>query len=237
MLLAIVEIQFAIPSWHAVYGFTRRFMNSSLLDSANHFPEKLSIGAVIIATWIHRPEARRTIGAALLAIGIASAITGVIKEITGRARPTWGVRVEEHPENMQELSEYILAHNNPVLRAQNGDYWLWLSEDRPWGRGDYASFPSGHATSAFAFAVWLAVIYPRGKGLWYALAVLTCLARIRFRRHHPGDVIFGGAVGYLTAQLVLSSPWALRLSAWASAQIERVPLLRGSVASADSPRP
>jgi membrane-associated phospholipid phosphatase len=228
MIVALIEIQFAEASWHYFYGMLTGRL-TGLLTAADHFPQFFTIGAVGIAVWIYRPDYRATLVSMALAIGVSSLATGVIKEVTGRARPTWGVRIEEHRGNLEERREFSAAHPDSILKPENGDYWLmktpqkeYFSENRPWFEGDYASFPSGHATSAFAFVVWLALLYPRARWLWYTLAILTCVARVRFRRHHPGDVIMGAALGYAVAWLVFSSPWISRLSANTSRVVERL---------------
>lgn len=59
---------------------------------------------------------------------------------------------------------------------------------------DY-SFPSGHATFAWALAVVLAGKEPRAKYLFYILAILISLSRIYLGVHYPADVIYGSLVG------------------------------------------
>jgi undecaprenyl-diphosphatase len=59
---------------------------------------------------------------------------------------------------------------------------------------DY-SFPSGHATFAWALAIVLANKEPRAKWLFYLLAFLISLSRIYLGKHYPSDVIAGSLVG------------------------------------------
>lgn len=57
------------------------------------------------------------------------------------------------------------------------------------------SFPSGHATFAWALAVVLAAKEPRAKYFFYLLATLISLSRIYLGVHYPADVVFGTVVG------------------------------------------
>jgi undecaprenyl-diphosphatase len=66
------------------------------------------------------------------------------------------------------------------------------------------SFPSGHASTAFAGATVLASFAPRGRAAFYALAVLIALSRLYNGVHYPTDVIVGAVLGTLTALLLLA---------------------------------
>lgn len=63
-------------------------------------------------------------------------------------------------------------------------------------QGDY-SFPSGHATGAFAFASVIATHYdsPWVDATAYGVAGLVGLARIRLNAHWASDVVAGGLIG------------------------------------------
>ncbi len=68
---------------------------------------------------------------------------------------------------------------------------------------EFHSFPSGHAAFGFMFAVLLSAYFPRYRWLWYAGAVLICVARVTCDAHFVSDVILGGVIGALVALLVL----------------------------------
>jgi undecaprenyl-diphosphatase len=68
------------------------------------------------------------------------------------------------------------------------------------GVGDSSSFPSGHATLAFAYASLLTWTYGRGR-CFYSFALLIALSRIYLGQHYPLDIAFGAGLGLLSAHL------------------------------------
>ena len=75
-------------------------------------------------------------------------------------------------------------------------------EKRPDG-SDYKSFPSGHATAAFAVATMQAHYHPKQALFWYGGATIIAASRVNLHRHYTHDVIAGAAVGFLTSQVEL----------------------------------
>ena len=63
------------------------------------------------------------------------------------------------------------------------------------------SFPSGHAATATGLAVALAILYPRGRWLFAALAVLAAFQRLEVEAHYLSDVLAGASVGCLVGAL------------------------------------
>jgi membrane-associated phospholipid phosphatase len=72
----------------------------------------------------------------------------------------------------------------------------------PWGlrRPITTAFPSGHATSAFTAAAFLAEDDPLGPA-YYALAVVVAASRVYVGLHHASDVIAGVAIGAVFGRL------------------------------------
>lgn len=65
---------------------------------------------------------------------------------------------------------------------------------------DHESFPSGHATAAFAIATFEADHHRSEAPLWYLGAGLIAQSRVDLHRHHETDVLAGAALGFLMAR-------------------------------------
>jgi undecaprenyl-diphosphatase len=117
-----------------------------------------------------------------LAVAVAGVLDQVVKNLTCRARPS------------AEGAGAFLS-DFPCFPA-------------PY---DLASFPSGHATTAFALATLLSLWYPRWTGGFLALAALVGWSRIVLGSHFPSDVLAGAVLGCAVV-LGLSRVWELGLS-------------------------
>ena len=69
-------------------------------------------------------------------------------------------------------------------------------------RPDYASMPSGHATTAFAVAVTIGAVWPRARPLLWLYALVIAASRVIIAAHYPSDVIAGAGVGGFGAILI-----------------------------------
>jgi len=70
---------------------------------------------------------------------------------------------------------------------------------------NHASFPSGHATNAFAFATAVAAHYDGWvvPTIVYSIATGVAFARVNDRAHFPSDVLAGALIGHAVARSVV----------------------------------
>ncbi len=111
-------------------------------------------------------------GFLFIAIGLPSLFDTIVKRLIGRARP------------------YIGLRDNPFAYKP----FVWSPE--------YASMPSGHATTAAAAAIAIGAIWPRSRVVMWAYALIIMFSRVVINVHHPSDVIAGALVGVAGALLV-----------------------------------
>jgi len=111
-------------------------------------------------------------GFLFVAIGLPSLFATVIKRLIGRARP------------------YVGGHDDPFAYVP----FIWKPE--------YASMPSGHATTAAAAALAIGAVWPRVRPVMWIYALVIMASRILIFVHHPSDVLGGAVVGVIGALIV-----------------------------------
>ena len=91
-----------------------------------------------------------------------------------------------------ELIKTIVKRPRPYVTYPDLDN---LSVESSW------SFPSGHTSSAFAFATSLSLSYPKWYVVvpCYTLAAATGFSRMYLNVHYPSDVLVGAILGSATA--------------------------------------
>lgn len=61
------------------------------------------------------------------------------------------------------------------------------------------SFPSGHSTIVFTWAVFMSMKHPRDKMYYLTIAVLVAFSRVYMGVHYPSDVFAGAILGSFIA--------------------------------------
>lgn len=75
----------------------------------------------------------------------------------------------------------------------------------------YASFPSGHSTTAFAAAIAIGAVWPSARVPAWLYALTIALSRVIVTAHFPSDVIASAVVGVVGALIVRDHFAARRL--------------------------
>jgi PAP2 superfamily protein len=91
------------------------------------------------------------------------------------------------------FSEFITQAGKKIARRERPNH------------SDNQSFPSGHATNAFAIATAIATNYhdkPAVPVIAYALATSVALARVHDNVHFPSDVVAGALIGRAVAKSI-----------------------------------
>jgi len=119
------------------------------------------------------------VGFLFVAIAAPSLFGTIIKRMIGRARPLVG----------GSLDPYLFSP------------FKWTAE--------YASLPSGHATTVFAVVVAFGTLWPRARTVLWVYALLIAVSRVVLTAHYPSDVLAGAVVG-IGGALVVRRWFALR---------------------------
>ena len=70
------------------------------------------------------------------------------------------------------------------------------------GTEAFASFPSGHAITAFALAFAISAVWPRARIAMAVYAIAIAITRLVLLAHHPSDVVAGALIGVIGAMAV-----------------------------------
>ncbi len=129
------------------------------------------------------------------------------KEPLGRASPIGDYAGQLVP-NVIYMSYQLWFLNTPESQRR-GKYMLkasafagmttfflkrLINEKRPHG-GDRNSMPSGHTTTAFAFASVIGIEHPEWKWYGYGLATFIGLSRMNDNEHYLHNVTMGATIG------------------------------------------
>jgi membrane-associated phospholipid phosphatase len=184
---AIIVLMYAIDAWEIAQmpkrGTPSLWWVRILTDFGKDEYVLAVLGGLLIAVAIVSPALHGIRRSLLLGLGtrlqfifcavaVSSLVTEVLKYSIGRGRPFVG----------GEANAFHFSHfaGNPA----------------------YFSFPSGHATTAFALAFAVSVIWPKARVAMAVYAIVIAATRLVLVAHHPSDVVAGALVGVIGAMFV-----------------------------------
>ena len=104
------------------------------------------------------------------------------------------------------ILKFLFGRARPVLFEEFGSlYWRPLTYAH-----EFASFPSGHSTTAATVTVILMLWFPRLRWVFLAAGLYMGASRIAADAHYPSDVVAGLAVGFLFT--IATARWMARKS-------------------------
>jgi membrane-associated phospholipid phosphatase len=184
---AIIALMFVLDAWEIGQmpkrGTPSLWWMRILTDFGKDEYVMAALGALLIAVAIIAPAFRGIQRSLLLGLGTrlqflfcavlaSTLISELIKWCVGRGRPFVG----------GEGNAFHFSHFA--------------------GTGAYSSFPSGHATCAFALAFAVSALWPKARTAMLVYALVICATRLVLLAHHPSDVVAGALVGTIGAMFV-----------------------------------
>jgi membrane-associated phospholipid phosphatase len=184
---AIIVLMYAVDAWEIAQmpkrGTPSLWWVRILTDFGKDEYVLAVLAGLLIAIAIVSPALRGIQRSLLLGLGtrlqfifcavaVSSLVTEVLKYSIGRGRPFVG----------GEANAFHFSHfaGNPA----------------------YYSFPSGHATTAFALAFAVSFVWPKARLAMAAYALIIAATRLVLLAHHPSDVVAGAMVGIIGAMFV-----------------------------------
>lgn len=185
---------YAFDNW--MFGDLRKF-----LDVTEVYAHGMGVMMILVTVWVLDPSSSRKLPRAAACAFGSGVIAQLAKQLLPRIRP----------------NEF--DYSGDVFSSFPG---FWSADldavAGPVGRA-IQSFPSGHAATAVGLAFALSWLYPRGKYLFAAIAVLAAVQRVEASAHFVSDTLVGAAIGCVIAGCCLDERLAGR---WFS-RFERAP--------------
>jgi membrane-associated phospholipid phosphatase len=210
-LAALAMIPFAKYLDAKIGPFADSLPITTFSVATRQFSNTVAIVGMVLTIWLLDPKRRSSLAVLLVAYVLATGVNEGVKMAAGRARPH--TINEKKRQGKQAPGPLDDSSANPIP-TEFVDQWMWWRPVPGKRTSEYRSFPSGHTNAAFVLAGYLSTLYPQARAVWYVAAAGCGVGRVRGGRHYMTDVLFGGASGWLVAQLVLSWAWPMRLGKW-----------------------
>ncbi len=165
--LAMLQVDTAVSTWFQIDRCPRWLLKALSLSEC--FAHGLGVAVILVAIYLLDPVNRRCIPR-LLMMSIGSGMfANAFKLVIARARP---IQVQ-----LDANILYSFTHWWPGTQAGS----------------EYQSFPSAHMATAVGLALGLGWLYPRGRILFVALAIMAGAQRVAALDHFISDVVWGTA--------------------------------------------
>jgi membrane-associated phospholipid phosphatase len=102
------------------------------------------------------------------------------------------------PVLVSEVIKWIVGRGRPFVGGEANVFNFSHFAGTP----AYSSFPSGHATTAFALVFAVAAVWPASRMAMVVYALIIAATRLVLLAHHPSDVVAGALVGVIGAMFV-----------------------------------
>ena len=128
------------------------------------------------------------------------------------------------------FDEHSVSH----FPADQAETWLgWMPDDKLNTVYVTQSFPSAHTATVWGLAIGMAWAFPKGRWLFFTIAILASMQRVVSFAHWPSDVLVGAAIAFCFAGAVTQNWGVGRIfSALESHWTERELLDSASIADA-----
>lgn len=191
-MLAVLAVPIDLPvaQWLGAHELPAAFRR--LLRLSEVFAWGVTVTVIVLAAALLDARGWRIVPR-LAAVTVGGGLAAdTVKLLVARLRPS----AADLDGGTLETFVAWLPALDPVLLGQSYGYTL-------------QSFPSGHAATAAGLAVALALLYPRGRWLFGAVAALAAAQRLQGHAHFVSDVLAGASLGALAgAACTLPGPLA-----------------------------
>jgi len=151
------------------------------------------------------PRRARQVGVLWLCVAFAALVSqGLVRPSVAKLRPDAELEPARAAALVDRHGPDAVVRRHEVFH--NRGHAVFRDPFSGFARSGGLTFPSGHATLAFATFAALSAMFPRGKPWFLLLACANAVSRVLMGEHFVSDVVAGAGVGYACAALVLARP-------------------------------
>lgn len=176
-----------------------------LISLSEAFSHGMGVLVILLTIFVTVPDVRLKMWRLAACPILAGLVSNLTKLTVARYRPQYFYQ--------QAVAQ---GDDSQLQVGTTFDGWLPVLNADQIGDHLVQSFPSAHTTTAFALAVGLSWAFPRGRYMFFLLAILAGLQRVDSQSHWPSDVVAGAGLGILVGAAVCYS----RASHWFFARLE-----------------